>query len=205
MVARRDDSLNRDVALQIATLEVDHAIRTMTEHTLAVAEGDNLNVVDHRTDAHILRARTEIREKRYGPALTDLQAGTTIPPNLPASFESGGANVHDSEIGYLSGLAYQGQGAAQKATECRKRVVAPSGPGSRTGQSRAPGAGVQTYYQSLAFGKLGQEEKAQELFRSLVQSGQNGMKQAAASTDPRSRCVGREVSPRLQAVSATWI
>ncbi len=187
----------------------------MTEHSFAVAEGDNLNVVDHWTEAHILRARTEIQEKRYGPALTDLQAGTTIPPNLPASFEFGGANVHDSEIGYLSGLAYQGQGDAQKAAECWKRVVAPSRPGSRTSQSHAAGmgAGVQAYYQGLAFRKLGQEEKAQELFRNLVQSGQDELKQAATSTAPRSRRAGRAVSPQLQAAnahylvrsSATWV
>jgi tetratricopeptide (TPR) repeat protein len=207
MVARRDDSLNRDVALQIATGEVDDAIRTMTEHTFAVAEGDNLNVVDHWTEAHILRARTEIQEKRYGPALADLQAGTTIPPNLPASFEFGGANVHDAEIGYLSGLAYQGQGDAQKAAECWKRVVVPSSAGNRTGESSTVGigVGVQTYYQGLALRKLGQEEKAQELFQSLVQSGQNELKQAATSTGPSSRRAGRAVSQRLLAANAHYL
>jgi tetratricopeptide (TPR) repeat protein len=205
MVARRDDSLNRDVALQIATGEVDAAIQTMAEHTFAVAEGDNLNVVDHWTEAHILRARTEIQEKRYAAALADLQAGVTIPPNLPASFEFGGANVHDSEIAYLSGVAYQGQGDAQRAAECWRRVIAAVNPGHPTHESSVAGAGVQTYYQALSFRKLGQEEKARELFRNLVQSGQIELKQAAIFTSPGNRLGGREVSQRLLAANAHYL
>jgi tetratricopeptide (TPR) repeat protein len=204
MVARRDDSLNRDVALQIATGQVDDAIRTMTEHTFAVAEGENLNVVDHWTEAHILRARAEIQEKRYEPALADLKAGGSVPSNLPASFEFGGATVYDSEIAYLAGVAYQGQGNTQKAAECWKKVVAPSSVGSHTGESGV-GAGAPTYYQGLAFRKLGQEEKALGLFRDLVQSGQNALKQAATSTGPSRRRAGQQVSQRLEAANAHYL
>ena len=204
MVARRDDSLNRDVALQIATGQVDDAIRTMTEHTFAVAEGENLNVVDHWTEAHILRARAEIQEKRYEPALADLKAGATVPSNLPASFEFGGATVYDSEIAYLAGVAYQGQGNTQKAAECWKKVVAPSSVGSHAGESGV-GAGAPTYYQGLAFRKLGQEEKALGLFRDLVQSGKDELKQAVTSTGPRKRRAGQEVSQRLEEANAHYL
>jgi len=65
VVARRDDALNRAIALQTAIGQVDEAIRTMASHTFAVAEGANLNVVDHWAEAHILRAQTEIQARTF--------------------------------------------------------------------------------------------------------------------------------------------
>ena len=85
VVAQRDDALNRFIALQIAAGDLDDAIKTMTTHTFAVAEGANLNVSEHWTDAHILRAQAEIQAKHYTDALADLQAAATIPMNLPMS------------------------------------------------------------------------------------------------------------------------
>jgi len=98
VVAQRDDTLNRAIALEIATGQVDDAIRTMTTHAFAVAEGANLNVADHWTDAHILRAQTEIRARRYAEALADLEAAATTPANLPMGFGFGGGNARYAEL-----------------------------------------------------------------------------------------------------------
>jgi tetratricopeptide (TPR) repeat protein len=144
----------------VATGQVDDAIRTMTDHTFAVAEGANLNVVDHWTDAHILRAQTEIRAKRYQEALADLEAAATIPPNLPVGFGFGGVNTRHAELAYWTGVAQEGSGETQKAAESWERALA----------QREPGASAQTYYQGLAFLKLGQTDRAQALFRDLVHS-----------------------------------
>ena len=190
VVARRDDALNRAVALEVATGQIEDAIRTMTTHTFAVAEGANLNVVDHWTDAHVLRAQTEIRDKRCKEALADLQAAATIPANLPVGFEFGGANARGSELAYFAGVAYEGAGDNQKAAESWKRAVATSG------------AGVQAYYRGLAFQKLGQAERAQALFQGLVQSGQNALEQPAPSAGGRG---GRAVSPRARTANAHYL
>jgi len=65
VVAQRDDAQNRAVALKVATGSYDDAIRMMTGRQFAVAEGANLNVSEHWTDAHILRAQKNIPAKRY--------------------------------------------------------------------------------------------------------------------------------------------
>ena len=83
VVAKRDDAINREIALQIATGQVDQAIQRMTQHTFAVAEGENLNVVEHWIDAHVLRARAEIGSKKYAEAIADLKAANEVPENLP--------------------------------------------------------------------------------------------------------------------------
>jgi tetratricopeptide (TPR) repeat protein len=162
VVARRDDALNRALALEVATGQVDDAIRTMTTHTFAVAEGANLNVVEHWTEAHIQRAQTEIRTHHYKEALADLEAAATIPANLPVGF-FGGVNARDSEIAYWTGVVYEGSGDTRKATESWQRAIAPP-------RRVAAGVSAQSYYQGLAFQKLGQPEKAEALFQSLLQS-----------------------------------
>ena len=190
VVARRDDALNRELALQVATGQVDDAIRTMTTHTFAVAEGANLNVVEHWTEAHILRAQTEIRTQRYQEALADLEAAATIPANLPVGF-FGGANARDTELAYWTGVAYEGSGNTRKAAESWKRAVAPPEPAAQRRPNQfgriAAGGTAQAYYQGLAFQKLGQPETAQALFRSLLQSARNELQQPARAGSPRAR------------------
>ena len=183
VVAQRDDALNRKIALEIALGKVDEAIQTMTDHTFAVAEGANLNVSEHWTDAHILRAQAEIQTKRYDAALADLQTAATVPANLPVGNGAGGVNARAAEIAYWSGVAYKDSGDAPKAAESWKLAVAPpvAGADRRVGQPVAAGGGAQAYYRGLAYEELGEEAKAQELFRGLVQSGQDELKQQPSS------------------------
>jgi len=209
VVARRDDALNRAIALQVAAGQIDDAIRTMTTRTFAVAEGVNLNVADHWTDAHILRAQKEIQAKRYGEALADLQAAATIPANLPVGFGFGGANARQAELAYWTGVAYEGMGDARKATESWKSAVAPPGVGperrSNPSGRIAPFGSAQTYYRGLAALKLGQTEEAQALFQGLVISGQDELKQAAPPAGARAGRAGRGISPRVRSASAHYL
>ena len=209
VVARRDDALNRAIALEVATGQVDDAIRAMTDHTFAVAEGANLNVVDHWAEAHILRAQTEIQAGRYTEALADLGAGATIPANLPMGFGFGGANVRYAELAYWTGVAQEGLGDRQKAAESWRRAAAPpepaparrGGPGGNT----PAGGGAQAYYRGLALEKLGETEKAQALFHGLVESGQNELKQPTPPAGGRGGSAEREVSPRARAANAHYL
>ena len=208
VVASRDDALNHALALQVATGKVDDAIRTMTTHSFAVAEGANLNVVEHWADAHILRAQTEIRTKHYKDALADLEAAATTPANLPVGSLSG-ANARETELAYWTGVAYEGSGDTRKAAESWNRAVAPHEPGAgRRGNQFGPtaaGGSAQAYYQGLAFQKLGQTEKAQALFQGLVQAGQNELKQPAPPSGGRGGRPGRAVSPRVRTANAHYL
>jgi tetratricopeptide (TPR) repeat protein len=208
MVALRDDALNRYVALQIVAGQLDDAIQTMTAHTFAVAEGENINVVEHWTEAHILRAQKKIEAQRYAEALKDLQAAATIPANLPIGIGFDIANVHQPEIAYWTGVAYAGSGNKQRAEESWKRAAAPSGPASTRRMNRSSDAAsgkAQDYYRGLAFQKLGQENKAQELFRGLVQFGQNELQPLAPATGASGFYPERRVSPRARAANAHTI
>ena len=169
VVAQRDDAQNSYIALQIATGAYDEAIRMMTGRPFAVAEGANLNVIEHWTDAHILRGRKEIESKRYQDALADLQSAATIPSNLPLGAAGEGAGMRAAEIAYWTGVAYDGLGDHKKAVEAWHRAEASTHTG--TGRRRRHMSGAQTYYQALALQKLGQTDSAQALFAGIVESG----------------------------------
>jgi len=195
VVDQRDDAINRELALQIATGNIDSAIRTMTTHTFAVAEGANLNVAEHWTDAHILRAQSEIAAKRYPDALADLKAAAVVPENLPipVGYGSAGGNARYAEIDYWTGVACQRSGDAQKAAEFFHLAVAPRPVSTARAASMAGNTAddhaSQVYFQALAYRQLGQDDQAKQLFQSLIDSGQRVLKQplSASSPTPRAR------------------
>jgi tetratricopeptide (TPR) repeat protein len=208
VVAHRDDALNRYVALQVAAGQLDDAIQTMSTHTFAVAEGENINVVEHWTEAHILRAQSEIQTRRYRDALKDLEAAATFPANLPMSFGFGGANPRSAEINYWTGVAYAGSGNKQRAEESWKQAVAQPGPAPARRPGRSSDAAYsksQDYYRGLAFQKLGQEDKAQELFRGMVQFGQNELQSPAPTPGENGFYPERRVSLRARSANAHYI
>jgi tetratricopeptide (TPR) repeat protein len=207
VVAQRDDAINREIALQIATGQVDQAIQRMTQHTFAVAEGENLNVVEHWTDAHLLRARTEIAGRRYADAIADLKAANEVPENLPISVGFGGTNMRYPEIDYWLGVAYRDSGDSQKGMECWRNAVAPPEPlpGAAAVRQRSEAATVQSYYRALAFQALGKDASARDLFSALVQSGQRELQPASQARRPRDGQVGEEDPPRVREANGHYL
>jgi tetratricopeptide (TPR) repeat protein len=205
LVAQRDDAVNREIALQIATGQVDDAIQTMTTRTFAVAEGANLNVVDHWTDAHLLRAQKEIQAQRYVDALKDLQVAATIPANLPIGIGVDIPSARSTELDYWTGIAYADSRDTQRAEESWKLAVAQPDP-SRGRRANPPRIGAsqtdQTYYKGLSLQKLGQKDKAEELFRDMVQSGHDDLQQPAPSRGGSAR---HQASPRIREANAHYL
>jgi tetratricopeptide (TPR) repeat protein len=182
VVARRDDAVNREIALQIDTGQIDHAIQTMTTRAFPVAEGENLNVVEHWTEAHLLRAQEEIQAQHYADALSNLQAASTVPANLPIGIGFDMANPYSTELDYWRGVAYAGSGDTQQARQSwQHAAVTPDASLDRhTNRSGNIAArSDQVYYKGLSLQKLGENEKARELFRGLVQSGQTALQHPA--------------------------
>jgi tetratricopeptide (TPR) repeat protein len=198
VVSQRDDAENRAIAVKVALGQYDDAIRMMTGRRFAVAEGVNLNVDEHWTEAHILRGERSIDAKQYEQALADLGAALAIPDNLPLGF-AGGAGAHNAEAAYWSGVAYEGLGNRQKATESWERATASIAPRRRRASvtgDLARQAGL--YYQGLALQKLGKAEDAKAIFRGLVAAGQ----QALA---PQKAVSGPEMSPRTRRALAHYV
>jgi tetratricopeptide (TPR) repeat protein len=202
-VAQRDDAENRAVALLVATGAYDEAIRAMTGRQFAVAEGANLNVTEHWTDAHILRARVRIAAGQHQEALADLRAAVTIPSNLPLGAAGLGAGARNAEVAYWTGIAYESMGDHQKALESWRRTQAPAAPeGGRRGGPRM-GSGAQSYYQGLALQKLGQNDQAKTLFDGLVESGKSALSNPVPG--PGFGRGGRVQPPRVRMANAHYL
>ncbi len=164
LVAMRDDSENRAIALMLLAGKYDEAIQAMSAKRFALAEGANLDVADQWTSAHLLRGRKKVHAGQYREALADFETALHIPANLPIPY-SGGARVN-VEAAYWSGVAWEKLGDHQKAVESWTR-----GAGSQTAGRRGGFAfrdGASTYYQALCVARLGQSEKANAMFHELV-------------------------------------
>ena len=171
VVAQRDDAENRAIALQIAMGEYDDAIRAMSGKRFAAAEGENLNVSEHWTDAHLLRARKYIEARRYQDALADLAAAATIPANLPPQ-SAGEAAARRAEIAWWTGTAYGGMGSHEKAVAAWRAVEAPAPAGTRRRSAAANHlSATRDYYRALCLAKLGKPDKAREIFSELLENG----------------------------------
>lgn len=203
VVAERDDSMNRVIVLKIATGRNDDAIKLITERPFAIAEGAGLNIADHWTDAYLLRGRKEVQAKRYQQALENFKKAFAVPPSLPTG--RAGALDRTAEVAYWVGVAYEGLGEAQKASQSWT-----DGAASARGGTRRPGAAVnslnpQTYYQALCLSKLGQTEQAKAVFQSLVEMGQRAL-QPSTATAPRATTSRRPpLSSRAQQAMAHYI
>jgi tetratricopeptide (TPR) repeat protein len=197
VVAQRDDAENRAIALKVASGSYDEAIKMMTGRPFAVAEGANLNVSEHWTDAHILRSQRNIAAKQYQAALADLKAAVTIPSNLPLGF---GAGARNAEVSYWTGVAYEGLGDQQKALAAWNQASAARETPAGRRRGRSMFGGAQSYYMALALKKLGRNDQAKAAFESLVETGKNALGQPAPAGRP-----GRVPSPRAQSANAHYL
>lgn len=171
VVERRDDALVREVALKVFVGKYDEAIRLMTLRRFSVWEGGTLDVAGDWTNAHLLRGRQRLEAGRLKEALADFQAAREIPSNLPSERMGGGER--NRETAYWLGCAQEAMGEGAKAAELWKEAAA-EGPGRGRrfgGGEPPPGIALQSYYRALALQKLGEKEKANELFQGLVRSG----------------------------------
>ena len=169
VVAQRDDSQNRAIALEVAAGKLDEAIAMMTGRPFASVEGVNLNVAEHWADAHILRGRRNIAAGRDREALADFDAALHPPSNLPAGMGNSSGAAGAAEIAYWTGVAYDHLGDRAKAAESWTQPASQSAAGP-----------AQSYYQALCLQKLGQDDKAKAIFQALLLSPTDQPRQSRA-------------------------
>jgi tetratricopeptide (TPR) repeat protein len=203
VVTERDDAQNRAIALKVALGKYDDAIQMMTGRLFAVAEGANLNVADHWTEAHLLRAEKNVDAKRYADALADLQAAGAIPPNLPLGTAGGGGatTYRSTEIAYWTGVTREAMGDHLSALASWNRAAAPAQSG---GGRRGGGGQDESYFQALALQKVGQDAQAKTIFTGLVESGKNALQQTSTADAGRGGG-GRGQSPRARLANAHYM
>jgi tetratricopeptide (TPR) repeat protein len=180
-VGQNDGALAREVGLLVSLGKLDEAIRLLTGHEFAVAEGANINVADMWTDAHVLRGRKQLAGKHPKEALADFEAAIAIPTNLPS--EGIDVEIREPEVDYWIGAAYSALGDQTQAKKHWQKSAAikpePRQPAHRASGSLAPGD-IQSYYRALSLRKLGQTDQAATMLRSLVNTANQALQQGPA-------------------------
>lgn len=183
-MTQRDDATNHEVALKVAAGKYGDAIRLLTGRRFAVWEGGTLNVSELWVDAHLLKGREHLAARRYREALSDFRAAAKIPDNLPSEQMGGGANP---EISYWMGAAYEGLGQTAGARQAWMKAAQDDG--SRSGERRRRGGGGLSPFAARVLSRtrppgLDPAEKAEAVFRSLVEAGNKSLEE------------GREAAPK---------
>ncbi|HZZ26933.1 MAG TPA: DUF5107 domain-containing protein [Pirellulales bacterium] len=205
VVAQRDDALSREIGLLVFAGKYDEAIQLMTGRVFSVWEGGTLDVAEHWVNAHLLRGRRELEAQHWQAAVDDFQAAKNIPSNLPNDRGAGGNR--QAEIAYWTGVAYDGLGNADAATQAWQAATnATAAPADfrRRGEGRISDRQVQIYYQALAKRKLEQAADADKMLHNLIETAQTALdhgdeQPATAET------FGPRLSPQARAALAHTI
>lgn len=176
VVAQRDDSLSREIALLVALGKFDEAISLLSGREFSVWEGGNdldvaesLSVADDWADAHLLRGQQRLQAGQPKEAIADFKVAMEIPANLPSEERSN----REPEADYRIGKAYQSLGDAEQAKQHWQKSAAVVFPAPLPGQASVQSMGqrtIQTCYQAFSLRELGQKDAASAKFQGLLES-----------------------------------
>jgi tetratricopeptide (TPR) repeat protein len=166
VVEMRDDALSREIQLLVLVGRYDRAIELLTKHHFHVWEGGG-DIYGTFVDAHLFRGQKHLDAGNFRGALEDFRAALTYPANLDVREPTGGGG--SGKVYFLIGSALERVGDKAGAKAAFEKAIA-----FRHGWSEA------SYYQGLAWNKLGRGADAQKAFDGLVRSGQERLKAAPA-------------------------
>ncbi len=157
VISERDNPLSRVVNLEIMCGEVDKALETLQKHHFRKVEGVG-NIHDTWVDAWLVKGQKLLASGRAEEALQCFEKTLEYPRNLDI-----GENNRESQSHYFIGKALESTGKKKLAKEHYSKAVAERN------------YGKYTYYQGLAYTKLGEKEKARDVFNGLVERGNDKM------------------------------
>ena len=150
--------------------EYDEAIKFLESHHFRTWEGGR-EIYWRYVDAHTLKALQLINDKKYSLALAELEKAFLYPENLEvgkASDDERNALIH-----FYSGVAYDEMGQEKKANESFQKSVSSK---NRRGMYDL------LYYQAKSHQKLGNSDKAIEIFNDLIKRGRELRENGADNT-----------------------
>ena len=158
VVRMRDDSLTRQIALEVRLGQCDEALRLLKGHHFHVWEGAERKVHDLHVEARLLKGRACFRAGRFEQALKEYVRAADYPEN----FEFGRPydRAREAEVYYFIGTAHEALGRTDEA----RRAYAQSLEHNKKGTPPA-------YYQGLSCRKLGQDHRANAIFDDLIRVG----------------------------------
>jgi tetratricopeptide (TPR) repeat protein len=167
-VLQRDDALSREIMLLVQLGKHDRAVELLATHQFHVWEGGG-RIHNVYVDAYLLKGFEHFTAGRYDEALRSFSAALEYPKNLEVGRPYSGGRA--AQVYYFMGTVHEAMGDKEQAKEYYKNVVAVE-----------YGVSDMSYYQGLAFRRLGQEEKADRIFEKLIDTGKRRL-QAATSLD----------------------
>jgi len=159
VVEKRDDSLMREIMVLIQAEKYDRAIELLGKHHFHVWEGGG-EIHFVFVDAYLERGQSFQEAKNYRRALADFEAALTYPLNLEVPEPSAGSG--SAKIYFLIGAAQEALGDSAKARGAYEKAAA-----------FKPSWSEQSYYQALAFRRLGREAEARNLVEGLIRFAQD--------------------------------
>jgi tetratricopeptide (TPR) repeat protein len=175
-VVKKDEGLAALIGLKTFTGKPDEAISLLQGRTFSLWEGGTrFNTGEAWVDAHLVRGLDRFSAKQYREALADFAVALKPPANLRAE-QRGGSR--QSEISYWIGCANEALSNPEQARQSWTSATVTNAPttGNRRGNPLV--ARATRYFQALAFQKLGQNDKAEVIFRELVDAGAAALKSA---------------------------
>jgi tetratricopeptide (TPR) repeat protein len=158
IVKQRDDAFVRQILVLNLSGQVEKSVEYLGKSTFHFREGSS-RVSDMAVDAHLLLGKKYLAEKKNELALAQFQA---VAGNKA---ENEKADARNPQINYFIGLAYEAMGQKSEAktyfTKSANQIL--------------KDAGVISYYQGLSYLKLGNKEKAFEIFNALIAEGTRRM------------------------------
>jgi tetratricopeptide (TPR) repeat protein len=190
-VAKRNDSLERWIAVLVLAGRYDEAIDTLSKIHFHVREGGG-EIRNGYVDAHLLRGLSRLQQKQPKAALEDFLAAAAYPENL-----SVGRPRNDSlgaQVAYYAARACEAIGDPNRAKQYDIKAAGQRGDGFAP-ESR--------FYQAMAMKKLGRDSDAQAIFDDLVKTGKDRFAGGEA-TDFFAKFGERE-SPQARQASACYL
>jgi tetratricopeptide (TPR) repeat protein len=180
VVVKKDEGLAALIGLKTFAGQPDEAIALLEGRTFSIWEGGTrFNTGEAWAEAHLDRGLRRFNAKQFKEALADFKAALKPPANLRA--EPGGGS-HQAELAYWIGCADEALGNQQAARQSWTTASATNGPSTGNRRGNALKARAGRYFQALAFQKLGQNDKAQSIFRELVDAGTAGLNPSGDDT-----------------------
>jgi tetratricopeptide (TPR) repeat protein len=185
---QKDEGRARLAGLKIISGGADQAIVLLEGRTFSVWEGVTAyNTGELWMNAHLARGLKSFDDKDYHAALADFEAAAKFPANLRANDQT--AAAHQAEINYRIGCAHEALGELEPARAAWSLAATNSAPENR-GPARRGGNALagraSGYFQALALRKLGQNDRAETIFRELIAAGESAPAPASDSPEAQS-------------------
>jgi tetratricopeptide (TPR) repeat protein len=158
-VVKRQDSFIREITALILTGHLETAIQYMDQHQFHAQEGRK-EIHDLFVDAHLLRGLQLLDRGQADSALQHFQRAAEYPENLSVGRPE--EDPRAPEIAYWTGAALQ---ALEKPVEAKLSFEQAA---EQRGTQRWPRT---TYYQALSLEKLDQTDRAQQIYKELIETG----------------------------------